>query len=147
ADIGAFEAQTHVLDTTPPDITRTSDIVVNKALTLCESLVTFAPSVRDNCDPGPSVTCTPPSGSTFPLGATTVTCQAVDASGNTNQCSFTVTVVDQPPVANATVAPTFAPLSDAEALLFAVISANNASATVKLDASSSSDPDGDALAY
>ncbi|MEK6321839.1 MAG: HYR domain-containing protein [Acidobacteriota bacterium] len=32
------------------------------------------------------------SGSTFPLGTTTVTCTATDASGNTATCSFTVTV-------------------------------------------------------
>src|SRR5262249_47660719 len=41
-------------------------------------------------------TCTPPSGSTFAPGATTVTCHATDAAGNTGDASFTVTVaVDQ----------------------------------------------------
>ncbi|WP_295233995.1 LamG-like jellyroll fold domain-containing protein [Sediminibacterium sp.] len=38
------------------------------------------------------------SGSTFPLGVTTVTYSARDASGNESQCSFTVTVVGVPPV-------------------------------------------------
>ena len=36
----------------------------------------------------------PPSGSTFPVGTTTVTNTATDASGNTTSCSFTVTVTD-----------------------------------------------------
>ena len=40
------------------------------------------------------MTCTPASGSTFPIGATTVTCTATDARGNTGSASFTVTVAD-----------------------------------------------------
>jgi hypothetical protein len=36
--------------------------------------------------------CTPPSGSIFPVGTTTVTCSATDVLGNTATCSFTVTV-------------------------------------------------------
>jgi alpha-tubulin suppressor-like RCC1 family protein len=50
------------------------------------------PSVNDNCA-GATNTCTPPSGATFPLGTTTVTCTATDAAGNQSAaCSFTVTV-------------------------------------------------------
>jgi uncharacterized repeat protein (TIGR01451 family)/CSLREA domain-containing protein len=49
------------------------------------------PTVTDNC-PGPTSNCVPPSGSTFPLGATLVNCTATDASSNTANCSFTVTV-------------------------------------------------------
>ena len=40
------------------------------------------------------MTCTPPSGSLLPYGATAVVCQASDASGNVGSASFTVTVVD-----------------------------------------------------
>ena len=40
-----------------------------------------------------TVTCNPPSGSFFPLGATTVTCCVVDQCQRTNCCSFTVTVL------------------------------------------------------
>jgi len=51
----------------------------------------------DNC-PGVVLMVAPPSGSTFPVGTTTVTALATDASGNTASCSFTVTVNDtQPP--------------------------------------------------
>jgi len=46
-----------------------------------------------------TVTCSPTSGSTFPLSATptTVTCSATDAHGNTGSSSFTVTVKDTTP--------------------------------------------------
>ena len=61
------------------------------------SNVTFTVGATDNC----SVTnqaSTPPSGSTFPVGVTTVTNTATDSSGNTSTCTFTVTVTDnQPP--------------------------------------------------
>ena len=48
--------------------------------------------------PGPALpseaVSTPPSGSVFPVGVTTVTSIATDASGNTATCSFDVTVID-----------------------------------------------------
>jgi len=48
----------------------------------------------------------PPSGSVFPVGVTTVTSTATDASGNTATCSFTVTIIDtQAPIISA-VSPT-----------------------------------------
>jgi hypothetical protein len=49
------------------------------------------PTPADNCS-GATAVCAPASGSTFPVGTTTVTCTATDASGNTAQCSFTVMV-------------------------------------------------------
>jgi hypothetical protein len=39
-----------------------------------------------------TVVCVPPSGSSFPLGATTVNCTATDAHSNQANCSFTVFV-------------------------------------------------------
>jgi hypothetical protein len=54
-------------------------------------------TVSDNC-PGAVVTSNPASGSFFPVGTTTVTQTATDASGNTATCTFTVTITDtQPP--------------------------------------------------
>ena len=44
-----------------------------------------------------TVECSPPSGSTFALGSTSVTCTATDASGNIAEDSFSVTVVDTTP--------------------------------------------------
>lgn len=43
-------------------------------------------------DPAPTVSCTPGSGSFFPIGTTTVTCTASNVCG-TDTCSFTVTVL------------------------------------------------------
>src|SRR5213075_2922620 len=46
---------------------------------------------------GASVVCTPATGSSFPLGVTSVTCTATDALGLTATCVFTVTVLDREP--------------------------------------------------
>src|SRR5207253_7395149 len=51
------------------------------------------PTASDNC-PGATVSCLPTNGATFNKGVSTVTCTATDASGNTNPCTFTVTVQD-----------------------------------------------------
>ncbi len=62
--------------------------------TITGAVVTFDSfiSVVDNC-PGSTVVCEPASGSTLPIGTTTVTCTATDISGNTGSCSFPVNVV------------------------------------------------------
>ena len=39
------------------------------------------------------VTCDPSSGTTFPIGHTDVTCEAVDRSKNKAECSFSVNVI------------------------------------------------------
>ena len=57
------------------------------------SNVTFFVSATDNCGVTNLVS-SMASGSTFPVGTTTVTNTATDASGNTTSCSFTVTVTD-----------------------------------------------------
>ncbi|MFY9570443.1 MAG: HYR domain-containing protein, partial [Blastocatellia bacterium] len=49
------------------------------------------PIAADNCA-GVTVACNPPSGSTFPVGATVVTCTATDTSNNIATRSFAVTV-------------------------------------------------------
>ena len=53
-------------------------------------------SATDNCSSNISITQTSglPSGSVFPVGVTTNTFVATDASGNSSTCSFTVTVTD-----------------------------------------------------
>jgi Bacterial surface protein, Ig-like domain/HYR domain len=79
----------HVVDTTPPQITCPQPIAVGCSLNL-ETPVNFTVTAADNCDPNPAVTSTPASGSGFRVGTTNVICHTVDASGNTNTCSFTV---------------------------------------------------------
>ncbi|MCH8992977.1 MAG: HYR domain-containing protein, partial [Acidobacteria bacterium] len=74
------------------------DISVSTDADTCGAAVAFTIGATDNC-PGVSVAATPPSGSVFPLGPTTVAVVATDAAGNTDTCRFTVTVVDgTPPV-------------------------------------------------
>ena len=51
-----------------------------------------APSLNDNCPGGMVTSVTHNSGDIFPIGSTTVTYTAVDASGNTTECSFEVIV-------------------------------------------------------
>lgn len=82
-----------VNDTQPPSITCPANITTGNTTGMCGAVVTFAPSATDNC-PGVVVSSVPASGSTFPIGTTTVTSTATDASGNTATCSFTVTVTD-----------------------------------------------------
>jgi hypothetical protein len=84
-----------VIDTQPPSITCPTNVTAVAAITCpptTTTAVTFPdPTVTDNC-PGATFACVPPSGSTLPVGTTTVTCTATDASGNTATCSFSVTV-------------------------------------------------------
>jgi hypothetical protein len=82
-----------VPDTQLPTITCPVNISRNTRGNKCV-IVTYAPTFSDNC-PGTTVTCSPASGFCFPVGTTTVTCTATDASGNTATCPFTVTVVKQ----------------------------------------------------
>jgi hypothetical protein len=84
-----------VQDTTPPTINCPSNMTVfqNSAY---GAIVTFAPTASDTVS-AITTSCTPASGSNFPLGTTSVQCTATDASGNKSpSCSFTVTVVPPP---------------------------------------------------
>ena len=64
------------------------------------------PTATDLVDGTDAVVCLPASGSTFPVGVTTVTCTSTDAAGNTTSQGFTVTVVaTAAPVATPTQAP------------------------------------------
>ena len=72
----------------PPQITVPDDMTV-EATGAGGAEVTFEVTAVD----ATSVTCSPASGSTFPLGSTTVTCTATNASGSTSD-SFVITVED-----------------------------------------------------
>jgi hypothetical protein len=84
-------------DVTRPTIAAAPDIEVECTSPGGEVVTYSTPIASDNCDPAPEVICTPPSGSTFPSGDTTVTCRATDASGHFADTSFTVSVVDETP--------------------------------------------------
>jgi hypothetical protein len=85
-----------VRDTTPPVLATAPDVTVTTPLRRVP--VTFTlPAATDAVDPAPIVTATPPSGSLFPVGSTTVRVRAHDESGNVRTDTFTVTVIQRPP--------------------------------------------------
>jgi len=73
-------------------------IAFEPIIPVCGANVTYnVQGVSDNCTLN-SVSLSPPSGSLFDVGTTIVTATAVDAAGNTNTCTFNVTVREpQPP--------------------------------------------------
>ena len=79
-------------DTTPPVITVPFDFTV-EATTSAGAVVYYVVTATDDVDPNPTVACVPPSGSTFPVGATTVECVATDNTGKSSSASFRVTVI------------------------------------------------------
>lgn len=92
-------------DTVPPTITVPAsplNMVATSSLST-GAVVTFTASATDANPANPVVTCTPPSGSTFSLGSTTVTCTAHDAANNFATSTFVVHVTTPAP---ANVAPT-----------------------------------------
>ncbi len=83
-----------VVDTTAPEILCPADVRVEQGA----SGVTIVPlnvTAYDICDPNPNVTSNAPD--TYPLGTTNVTFTATDASGNSANCSVSVTVFDTTP--------------------------------------------------
>jgi hypothetical protein len=88
---GSFDVV--VLDQSPPTL-RVPPGRVEEATSGGGASVTFAASATDRVDGPVPVICTPPSGSTFPLGATSVSCSAVDAAGFAASRDFPLTVRD-----------------------------------------------------
>jgi hypothetical protein len=68
--------------------------VVADATSPSGTVVSYSVTAVDDVDPNPVVTCTPASGSLFPLLRTTVNCAATDASGKTATARFDVLVKD-----------------------------------------------------
>jgi hypothetical protein len=66
--------------------------------------VSFTAAAEDANDGPLPVSCTPASGSVFPVGRTTVTCSATDSNGNTGSDTATVEVLEAPVPPTADVA-------------------------------------------
>lgn len=87
-----------VLDGQPPLIHCPADIIRPAAPGTNVAIVTYTVTARDT-DTNLVITCTPPSGSLFPMGTNAVTCVARDSAGNTSQCGFNVIILDmEPPI-------------------------------------------------
>jgi hypothetical protein len=82
-----------VVDTTPPTLTLPANKVV-AASGASGAVVTFTTSANDTVSGARPTSATPASGSTFPIGTTTVNVSASDAAGNPASGSFKVTVVN-----------------------------------------------------
>lgn len=76
----------------PPSLTCPGVTTAEAALGATTDHVTFAPPTLTGGTPPVTVSCTPVSGSSFPLGSTTVTCQATDGIGRTAVCTASVVV-------------------------------------------------------
>ena len=80
-------------DTTDPEVDCPEDIVLSTNADECGAIVDFMASATDD-QPGVVTSSSMVSGSVFPVGTTEVTVTATDAAGNTDECTFTVTVND-----------------------------------------------------
>ncbi|HEY3114895.1 MAG TPA: HYR domain-containing protein [Gemmatimonadaceae bacterium] len=80
-----------VRDVTPPTVSVPASFSVN-ATSSRGAEVSFAVSASDNVGVT-SLSCSPSSGSQFPIGVTSVDCSASDAAGNRASASFKVTVL------------------------------------------------------
>ena len=80
-------------EATPPVLHLPADITA-EATSPAGAIVSFTATATDARDTNVVVTCAPPSGSQFALGATTVNCSATNSRNKTAEGSFSVTVVD-----------------------------------------------------
>jgi hypothetical protein len=79
-----------VADTTAPALHLAS--VTTWATSSSGATVHYGATATDAVDANPTVVCTPPPGTVFAIGTTTVQCTATDAAGNQSTGSFTVAV-------------------------------------------------------
>jgi hypothetical protein len=90
------EGEFHVIvaDTTAPVIL-VPQVPPVRATSANGAIVTHEVSAEDGIDGSVAVTCSPASGSQFPIGTTNVQCTASDARGNTATSSFAVQVYEE----------------------------------------------------
>lgn len=81
-------------DTTGPELSTPSDASAEAASSAGAAVTYATPLATDLFDGPRHVTCTPSSGTVFPLGTTTVTCSASDNAGNEGSTTFPVSVAD-----------------------------------------------------
>ena len=79
------------LDKTPPVLSVPGTVTAN-ASSPAGVAVSYTATASDNSGVAPAVSCSPGSGSVFPIGSSTVNCTATDAAGNSSSGSFSVVV-------------------------------------------------------
>ncbi|MFL6275263.1 MAG: HYR domain-containing protein [Blastocatellia bacterium] len=84
-----------VVDQTPPVIRCPGSITTGATSGQNTAAVDYPIATASDACGVIDVVCLPPSGSTFALGTSTVTCTARDVANNRASCSFTVTVTDR----------------------------------------------------
>jgi hypothetical protein len=82
-----------VVDDDPPTITVPDNVAVT-ATGPNGAVVVYQATAQDAIEGPINPSCAPVSGSTFPIGTTSVVCTATDAAGNTASATFTATVSD-----------------------------------------------------
>jgi hypothetical protein len=91
-NVGAASFTVIVSDTTPPVLTVPESITVN-ATSPAGAVVAYTATANDVVDGTVTPSCSTPSGATFAIGTTTVSCTATDSNGNTTAAqTFTVRV-------------------------------------------------------
>lgn len=116
----------------PPTISSGVDVTAEASGPTGATVTYVAPTAVDDAGAALSVTCAAPSGSTFALGDTAVTCSATDAIGQVASTQFTVTVSD-------TVAPDITVPNDIE------VTVSSAPTTVDFQATAVDVVDGDVV--
>jgi len=136
-----------VADTVPPAVTCPGNITAD-ATSPAGAVVNYIAGATDSCGLA-SLNCLPAAGSTFPIGTTPVLCAAVDVTGNSNACTFSITVRDvqtnRPPVAVISSEQLIDLKPEYEVPV--LLSCNWWNACLVADGWSSSDPEGGNLTY
>ncbi len=119
-----------------------AEVIVDNDPGLCSGTATWTGALAsDNCG-ALAVEASPPSGSSFPVGSTTVTLTATDTSGGVATTTFTVTVVDAeaPQLTNLPTAVAIGtdPLACTAVVAFATPTANDNCAVLTVESSHAS---------
>ena len=89
---GTASRTVYVVDTTPPSVVIPGNITVYTT-NASGTAVSYTVSASDACSGPITPICSPVSGTTCPIGTSTVTVSATDGNGNASNCTFSVTVI------------------------------------------------------
>jgi hypothetical protein len=87
-NVGSASFGVTVVDTTAPSLSVSDDLLAEATSPAGAAVNYAAATATDLVDGTDAVSCTPTSGSTFPLGTAMVECTAADAAGNASSTAF-----------------------------------------------------------